>query len=182
MTYQKSMTQISQNSDINPSDKTSLLAFFAKYNKLSENDQAMIAGKSTHTIRRWKRICGLSKNKKPLYEKISYRKKLNRVNEDWDNPEWFYKMYHENGYGIRQIAFMIDKAIRTVEKRLSKYNIKTRSHKDSTKSKNKFANKEWLQRHYVELKWSLDRCAIAACVTKATIVDWLVAFRIFIRD
>lgn len=171
-----------QNSDVNPSDKASLLLFFTKYSKLSENEQAIMANRSTHTIRRWKRICGLSKNKKPLYQKISYRKILNKTSENWDNPEWFNKMYHENGHGIRQIAFMIDKAIRTVEKRFNKYKVKTRTHKDSTKSKNKFANEEWLQRHYVELKWSLEQCAQAACVTKATVVDWLVAFKILIRD
>lgn len=142
----------------------------------------MIADRSTHTIRKWKRDCGLSKGKKSLYKKINYTKKVRKVEADWDNPEWFRKMYNEKKYGIGKIAVMIDKAIRTVEKRLDRYGIKTRAHKESTRSKNKFCNEDWLKRHYEELEWSIGQCADAACVTKATIVDWLVQHKILIRN
>lgn len=172
------MSQTYRNSDINPSDKDSLLAFFAKYNKLSESELAILADRSTYTIRRWKRLCGLSENKQPIYKPITYKKKLPEIIGDWDNPEWFDTMYHKNNYGIHQIATMINKAIRTVEKRFKKYGIRTKSHKGSTKSKNPFCNRDWLHRHYIELRWSKQRCADAACVTRNTISNWLAHFKI----
>lgn len=167
---------------IDPNNKESLLNFFNRYNHLKNHELAVLANRSTSTIREWKRKCGLSVGGKQLYPRVIFKKLVPTPPDNWDNKEWFYDMYVNKKYGTGILAQILGLARSTIWKKLRKYNIKLRSNIDSKRSKNKYCNEEWLRKYYEEYGWSTGNCAEAAGVQSATIYDWLIRFKIKVRD
>jgi len=167
-------------------DQTSVKQFLTKYNKLSETKLAQIAGVSRGTIQYWKRKFGMT-NQNNIPEHLpkkapSVTKPLAPAPSDWDCKEWLEEMYITNGYGTRIIGKLVGKHPNIVYKKLKKYGITTRSIKEATVSKNKYCDYTWLYKHYIEMRWSLAKCAEYADVSPSTIINWLVRFKIPVRD
>jgi transposase-like protein len=98
----------------------------------------------------------------------------------WDNKEWFENAYSK--YGIITISKIIGKTIRTVQKRLAKYEIKTKLWKDSIKSKNPYNNEAWIVEQYFTNKIGVAKMAKIAGVSIYTMYDWLVSKGIYPRS
>jgi transposase len=157
-------------------------AWFQSNNGLSTYELAMLANRSPSTIRNWKRRAGLVMKPSPFPKaRTAWRSKVVQVIDDpsiWDNAEWFRQKYLVEGIGTPTIARMINRSIVLVVKRLKRFNIKTRPHREAVKSKSEFCNLEWLTEFYVNKKWSLKKCARVAGVVSYTIYNWLVRFKI----
>lgn len=190
---------------LDPNNIDSLKKFFEENPYLSTYELAMVVGKSPSTIRNWKRKCGLELKKSPFPKGREYTRREVEVVSDqdlWDTKEWFNKQYTIEGNGIPTIAKMIGKSVSLVAARLKKYGIQTRKHSDAVKSNNQFCNEEWLYTHYTTrdqyVEWctknakqtspdggqglSLAKCAKIAGVVPYTIYNWLVHFKIPMRD
>jgi len=189
---------------VNPSDKEALLKFFETFKGLNNYQLAVLADRSTSTIRGWKRKCGLAAKRKKssrLKHKPNKKQKtLIKFTGDWDNKEWLEKTYRE--YGIQSIAKMVGKNPITIRKRFKKYDIAIIPFEERVKSKNECCSKEWLYYHYGDrdqyLKWCKENkvepdenggmglspieCAALAGVVKETVIDWLTRFKIRIRS
>ena len=165
--------------DLSSPDK--ILAWFQSNNGLTTYDLAMLANKSPSTIRNWKRRAGLKMKPSPFKKGASHtRRKVVEVidNPDiWDNAEWFRQKYLVERHGTPTVARMINRSIVLVVKRLKRFNIKTRPHKEAVRPKSEFCSVEWLTEHYIDKKWSLKKCAQAAGVVSYTIYNWLIHFR-----
>jgi transposase len=190
---------------VDPSDTNSIKKFFEENPYLSTYELAVRAGKSPSTIRNWKRKCGIILKDSPFKTKREYKKRDVGTVDDaavWDNEAWFREKYEDERLGIPTIARMIGRSVSLVAGRLIKYDISTRPHSDAVKSVNPACSEEWLYYHYAtkELytEWcnknarqvdldggkthSLAKCAELAGVVPYTIYNWLVRFRIPMRD
>lgn len=190
---------------VDPNNINSLKTFFDENPSLTTYELAMLVGKSPSTIRNWKRKCGIPLKESPFntkraYEKTNYGSENNAA--IWDTVEWFRQKYEVEGLGIPTIAKIIGKSVSLVANRLSKYNIQTRTHADAVKSDNQFCDEEWLYKHYATreqyVEWcdrntkapnpeggkslSLTKCAELAKVVPYTIYNWLVRFKVPMRD
>jgi len=162
---------------IDPSNENSLIDFFSKFKHLSNTELGVVAGRSPSTIRRWKRMCGLSSGNKPISEPQFTKKQINEVVPiDWDSKEWFSDQYINKKHGVLKIARILGRSRTLVLSRLDRYGIDTRSQKDSTKSSNGCKTFAWLSKYYIENKWSIEQCAKSAGVVNETIKEWLIEF------
>ena len=190
---------------LDPNNINALKKFFEENPSLSTYELAVIAGKSPSTIRNWKRKCGLALKESPFPKGREYtRRQVDSVEDQgiWDTKEWFNQKYAVEGLGIPTIAKMINKSVSLVAARLKRYEIQTRSHSEAVKSINDCCNEEWLYFHYASrdqyVDWctknakqvkaeggqalSLAKCAKLANVVPYTIYNWLVHFKIPMRD
>lgn len=190
---------------VDPNDANSLKKFFDENPSLTTYELAMIVGRSPSTIRNWKRKCGIPLKESPFNTKRTYQKsgytQVTNANV-WDTAEWFRQKYETEGLGIPTIAKIIGKSVSLVANRLAKYDIQTRSHADAVRSDNKFCDEAWLYKHYATrdqyVEWcdrnakaleadggkslSLTKCAELAKVVPYTIYNWLVRFKVPMRD
>lgn len=190
---------------VDPNDLNSIKKFFEDNLYLSTYELAVMAQRSPSTIRNWKRKCGMSLKESPFKAKQEYaRKEVEQVLDAniWDNETWFRQKYEIETLGIPTIAKIIGKSVSLVASRLIKYQVATRSHSDAVKSINTACDEEWLYKHYATrdqyIEWctghakvpdpdggkalSLAKCAELAKVVPYTIYNWLVRFRIPMRD
>lgn len=190
---------------LNPNNIEALKKFFDTNPHLSTYELAIVAGRSPSTIRNWKRKCGIVLKESPFPKGREYKKRDVTIVGDkttWDNKEWFYQRYTIENLGIPTIARMITKSVSLVAGRLKKYDIPTRPHKEAVKSANQACDEAWLYFNYATrdqyVEWctknakpvdpeggkalSLARCSKIAGVVPYTIYNWLVRFKIPMRD
>jgi hypothetical protein len=138
------------------------------------------------SLRNWRVKAGI-KSKTPRSEflkshKLQKKLVIEHVYDPliWDNKKWFEDTYLK--YGIATISKMIGKTIRTVQKRLAKYEIKTNSWRESIKSKNPYNNEAWIVEQYFNKKIGATKMAKIAGVSIYTMYDWLVSNGIYPRS
>lgn len=190
---------------IDPSNLESVKKFFADNPYRTTYELAILAGRSPSTIRNWKRKCGVDLKESPFKGKREYKSRdVEKITDChiWDNEEWFRQKYEQEGLGIPTIARMIGRSVSLVAGRLVKYEIATRSHADAVKSSNPYCNEEWLYTNYATrrqyIDWCIEKkktpsddggksfplakCAEMANVVPYTIYNWLVHYKIPMRD
>lgn len=190
---------------LNPNNIDSLKKFFDDNPHLSTYELAIVAGRSPSTIRNWKRKCGIALKESPFPKGREYKKRdVVSVTDkgQWDSKEWFHARYITDGLGIPTIARMISKSVSLVAGRLKKYEISTRAHSEAVKSVNQSCDEAWLYFNYATrdqyVEWctknakqvdpeggkalSLAKCSEIAGVVPYTIYNWLVRFKIPMRD
>ncbi len=193
--------------DIDPSDIDALAAFLAKYSYYTTYELAQLVDRAPSTIRKWMKACNRKTSKMQFVnsKKVSPPKKTIQIITDpeiWDTQEWFENAYYVEGHGIPTIAKIINRSVSLVVKRLERYGIQTRSYKESMNSKNPYCSEKWLMENYASkeqyVEWcllnnetaigehgkglTLAECAALADVVPYTIYNWLVKFKIPIRD
>lgn len=190
---------------LNPKNVGDLKKFFEENPYLSTYELAIMAGRSPSTIRNWKRKCGISLKESPFPKGREYSRRAIQSTTDqdiWDSRDWFVQKYEKEGLGIPTIARTIGRSVSLVAARLKRYSIPTRPHNEAVKSSNPFCSEEWLYAHYSGrdqyVEWcnrnvkqidpeggrglSLAKCATIAGVVPYTIYNWLVHFKIPMRD
>lgn len=191
---------------VNPTDPVSLKEFFREFRDLTNPEMAILAGRTTDTIREWRRKCDKEIHYDPF---VAWRAKQESRNdvpkiirpEVWDCAEWFKKQYEDNGLGVTTLSKIVRKNKKFVYYRLKKYGVKIRSHKESTESDNPCCSEDWLYYHYSRpleyVGWCQDNriepdehggmalplreCAELAGVVPYTIINWLTHFKMRIR-
>lgn len=176
----------------NPKNLKSLQVFFRDYGHLKNSDLAILANTSSSTIRRWKRRCNVANYAEGWGSNKAFRPfqgtKASKVEvvvvppEVWNNRDWFYQKYVVERLGIPLISRMINRDKNIVLCRFERFNIKTRSYAEASKSKNPCCTYEWLYEHYEIYGMSLEKCAALANVNPYTIYNWLAKFKIYIRN
>lgn len=78
-----------------------------------------------------------------------------------NDKRWLYEQYITNNLGTPTIARMLASKASTVIKKLKEHGIPLRTVSESSKILEKRPDREWLQKHYVDLKWSITKCADA---------------------
>lgn len=163
-------------SKIDKTNQEQIKNWFTKYSHLNVYDHARIIGKNPRYIREMKYRVGI-KGKAPTTKKrgISYKNSIILLPDNWRNKEYIEKTVRKYGAdsiykaaGIcRQRFYQICKAL----------NVKF----SENKSRNPCCTKAWCHRHYVELGYSLEKCAKLAHITHPKFANWLVKFGISIR-
>jgi len=166
--------------DIN--DDVAVKKWFNDHTYLTNSDHAQIAGKSKWWISRLRHRVGLSapppKTKtKPRNRRVSIV--AIDVPSDWDTKEWLQKAILL--YSLKQIAKAVNRSRTVLRKRLKRWGIINKSHKESVRSNNQYCTKAWVYNHYITKGLSQLRCANLAGVSQATFTNWLNRFSIPIR-
>lgn len=171
--------------NIDSSNTKSLIKFFEDHDDYKTHEIACKYSIPISTVRYWKQKVGIKSQESSLTKlKTRYKaKEYEKVTdpEIWDNPEWFKKMYEENGYGAVIISKIIEKSRSTVYNRLIRYEIKIRNVDEAKKSKNVLCNKEWLIENYLKKHIPKYKLAKIAGVSEYTISNWLIKFGILPR-
>ena len=81
------------------------------------------------------------------------------VDEDWDNVDWFSKKYLDERLGMSAIARLLGKSVGFTSDKLEQHGIPKRTHSAAMKGFRNRPDKEWLLEHYIEQKWSIQKCA-----------------------
>jgi hypothetical protein len=167
-----------QLSRVDLNDPKSLRKWFDSHHHLTVNDHAIIMGKCTKTVRKLRKkagICGLKPktNIKPIPRKSP----IIILPSHWRTAEWLtdnIKRYGSDAV-IKATGFT-KKAFYEILRKLKV------PYSGTFSSKNPLCNKAWCYRHYVELNYNLAECARIAGVNRNTISNWLVKFKIPLRN
>lgn len=182
-------------SAVNVDSDESLRTWFEEYPELTNSEHCQITGKSLATITRYKNRAGVSPvyimeledgchvtTKKPNKSAVKRREVQIKVPKDWEtNRDWLESQYPKK-VGLLALAQAIGCSKAKLYRIMADLGIRISSHKRSVKSNNKCCTREWVAEHYVMKRWSLDKCAKKAGVTKTTISQWLTAFGIESRS
>lgn len=95
---------------------------------------------------------------------------------------WMYEQYITNMLGTPTIAKLLATSSSKVIKQLRIFGIQLRTSKESSKLKEKRPSKEWLNKHYNELRWSIDKCAEKFGTGFTAIYSALRDYKFDIRD
>lgn len=171
--------------NVDPKDKDSLRRFFEEHYDYTTLELKLKYGIPTSTLNYWRRKVGLSKKRREAFR--NYRKKPIKVDKItdpkvWDNGPWFHKMYVEKKIGAYVIARIIDRSATVVYRRLKKFGIDRRRHKDAVATKNKYCDNDWLWWNYIYHHRTLKDMAKEAGVNDYTICNWLTEHGIPLRD
>ncbi len=170
---------------IRPKNVDEKKQFFEDYKDYTVYEISLKTKIPVHIIRQWRIDADIKSDTEqaPFLRAHRKRKSVNivKVNSQdvWDNEAWFREAYSK--YGIKTIARIISRTIRTVEKRFKRYGIKTKSLEESVKSKNQYNNREWLVKSYFDDKLGIRKMASIAGVSVYTIYDWLINNDIYPR-
>jgi len=170
---------------VDPSDDESLRQFFDEHYDYTTLELRIKYNIPTSTLNTWRRRVQKSKSRPKVFK--NYRKKPIKVEiindpEVWDNGPWFEEMYVNRKIGAYVIARMINRSVTIVYRRLEKYGITLRSHKEAMEPKNKYHDQNWLWTNYVYHHRTVNDIAKEAGVSYYTICNWLAEFCIPIRD
>lgn len=179
--YEKDLRELRREfKNVCRSDAASLRAWFATHPYLRDNDHARIAEVSLRTVGRWKRVAGIppQPNSLPPYSS-SCRKSTPSVPPNWRCGTWLAEQYPR--FSIRQIARAIGRSYTATRRLLMKQNIQFPTARDAVRSRHPCCSLAWLHDHYVAQARSLGDCARLAGVSKSTMTDWLLSFRLRIR-
>lgn len=170
-----------------------LKAWFKKYDELTNMELAQLADVNVETINDWKRKCGIKLNNRGWGSNLSSRPeafkkapKPKKVEVEqvpksvWKNKKWLTENYKK--YGLVVLSRMTNYPAGNLHTRMLRWGIKMRSPEEATRSKNPYCNREWLEEYYEVLGHTLSECAEVANVNMYTIMNWLVKFKIPIRD
>jgi hypothetical protein len=149
--------------------------FFVRYKFFSTNDLAQVLSLSSRYIRRLKSRTDICRTRGRKTSPQTIKTPLDmELEPGWDCEEWWRRQYQLHGvYILSRISHF---SVKTVRRRLSKYNIKT-----GVRSTNSCRNYEWLHKHYVELDQNVVTCAKLAGVSPDTITTWLNNFKIQVK-
>ncbi len=162
-----------------PKDPRVLRKFFEENRYLRTLELAYIAHRSTYTINKWRKKCGIKAKPCPFKKRrVSSPAVVPKIGTDVES----LKAMYEKGYGYATIARMANIGHEWVMRKLKKNGVKSRPIGETTKSKNPCCNAKWLDDHYVIEGLSQKKCAEIAGVNSATICLWLVKFGFDIRD
>jgi transcriptional regulator with XRE-family HTH domain len=163
-------------SQVDIGNPASLRQWFKHHPYLKSNEHALIAGVALDTIGRWKRMAGLTKPKEsiPFPTKISSAPSI-LVTTNWATKEWL-----ENNitlYGVRQIAKAAGCSRSRVRELLRRFIIPI----PKMRSQHACRNENWLREYVIRRRWSFEKCAKEAGVSKQTISRWLAGFGIHLQ-
>jgi transposase-like protein len=96
-----------------------------------------------------------------------------------DDPDWLERAYVKQGRTVRSIAQELGASHVTVWRRLVKCGIPRRRRRSSALA---CADREWLQRHYLDEGRSLRGCAAIAGASHESVRHWLRVFNLPVRD
>jgi len=128
------------------------------HSHLTKRDKAKLAGVDIGTIAYWSRsLAGKT-------ARIKTNDTLAQLlpDETWDNYEWLNDHYNTQQLGIPTIARKIGVSNSRIVGSLERFGIKRRSLKEAMNNLAKRPTKEWIQQHYIDLGWSIDKCAAKA--------------------
>lgn len=160
-------------------DYDKLREFFCKYSFLTIYDLAQTIDLTPYYIRKHRRNAGFVSKVKLPQPKIKQVPAVIDVPPHWDTKEWFESVYPK--YGMYTICKMTGQNPSKIYRRMKKYGIKIRSHKEAMHPKNEYCNKQWLEDCYIHQKMSLPEMAKIAGVSIDSITTWLNRYKISIR-
>jgi hypothetical protein len=154
----------------------SLRQWFESHPYLKANDHALIAGVGLDTIGRWKRQAGLTTQKKSIPRPIQepYVNTI-KVPANWATKEWLE--HNITIFGARQIARAAGCSRSKVRKLLRRFNIRI----PKVRLRHACRTENWLREYVIRRRWSLEKCAKEAGVSKQTISRWLTGFGIHVQ-
>ena len=170
--------------EIDSSNTDELKRFFEEHYDYTTPELSFKYGIPPSTLRYWKRKAKIESTKPKAFTAVRKKSKVETVNDSnvWDNAEWFQEHYVNKRIGAYIISRMINRSVVVVYRRLERYGIKRRSHREATKPTSEYYNREWLIENYFKHKRSLGSIAAEVGVTPYTISNWMVSLKLLPRD
>jgi len=171
--------------EVDPSDDESLKKFFDDHYDYTTLELRLKYNIPTSTLNTWRRRVNRQKDRpKPFKNYIKETVKVEKILDPkiWDNGPWFKEMYVKRKIGAYVIARMINRSAIIVYRRLKRYGIELRSHKEALKPRSKYYNKQWLWENYIYHHKPIKQIVKETGVSYYTIYNWLAEFGIPIRD
>lgn len=145
---------------------------------MSIRDMAVEADVRVRTMKYW---VDLLLGRKKVRDKKPNDSSVDRAT--WDSRDWFEAKYTVEKLGMSAIAHLIGRSVGFVNGKLAEFGIKKRSFKDAMSLLRKpLPTQEWLQKHYVDLGWSIVKCAKTFKTHFDNIIERLREFGIKARD
>lgn len=155
---------------VDRADPAALRAWFERYDYLSRNDLACIAGVTLRTLRRWRNMAGFPLvDRRPPTPYPRLPRPALVAPPDWRAGRWLADHYPR--HGVRAIARAIGRSYTATRRLLRRRGLLPGRRRPP---RHPCATREWLRRHYTEAGLSLSACARRAGVGRATMTDWLV--------
>jgi hypothetical protein len=163
-------------SHVDIGNPTSLRQWFECHPYLTSSDHALIADVALDTVGRWKRMAGLTKPKEsmPSPTQIPSVPSID-VSTNWATKEWLE--HNITLYGVRQIAKAAGCSRSLVRELLRRFHITI----PKVRSRHACRNESWLREYVIRRRWSFEKCAKEAGVSKQTISRWLAGFGIHLQ-
>lgn len=171
--------------DIDSNNKESMLKFFIDHEDYTTFELCCKYGIPVSTINYWRRKVGLpSKKRNKIFSKRNIITKPIKIldPEIWDNGPWFEEMYNKREIGAYEISKIINRSTVIVYRRLNRFRIPIREHKEAVKPKSKFFDKQWLWNNYVRHHRTLVDISKEIGINPYTLCGWLSHFAIPVRD
>jgi len=161
---------------IDQSNPKALRKWFEEYAYLNIQDLSIIIGKCSRDVRALRRSVGIQGKAPKTKNRATTRTvDIAELPDNWRTREWLIE--HLPKYGSNSII----RATGLTKKRFYEILRKLEVPLPGRINKNPCYTKAWCHRHYVELGYSIRKCAKIAGVTHPTFVDWLIKFKIQIR-
>jgi len=164
---------------VDRSSPASLRAWFEGHPYLTRNDVARIGSVSLRTVGRWWTRAGhpTAARQGPCYRRPPPLPLV--APADWRASRWLVEQYLS--HSIRAIARAVGRSYTSTRRRLQRLGVQFPTKRDAVRSRHPCCTLRWLFGHYVVQGLSITRCARLAFVSKSTITNWLITFRLRIR-
>lgn len=167
---------------IDPTSPQHLRKWFLAHPYLTNHDLAIIANRSSNTIRCWRRKAGIS-NPRPrstYVPKVITSPALIEVPSHWNTRDWLEQQLQR--HSTESLAKAIGITWATMRKYLHAHGLRPKTHREAVRSTNACCNHAWCWRHYMELGLSAQQCAKLAGVSTETFRVWMTSLRIPLRS
>jgi len=171
--------------NVDSNNKESIKEFLLDHHDYTTFELCCKYGIPVSTINYWRRKVGLpSKKRNKIFAPFKRKAKIIKVldPETWDNGPWFEEMYNVRGIGAYEISKIINRSKEIVYRRLNRFRIPIREHKEAVKTKNKFFDGQWLWDNYIKYHRTLIDISKEIGINPYTLCGWLSHFAIPIRD
>lgn len=167
----ESMTSISKRTGISCSQLSRIFRAKNIQRTKFELDKSFFESNKDKSYRQISEESGLPLKRVMHLYRVAYGKPLTKGKTDFTDNEpsvdinlindksWLYEQYIIKKLGTPSIAKMLASKTSTVIKKLKEHKIPLRNISQASKMLEKRPDKDWLIKHYVDLQWSITKCA-----------------------
>ncbi|MBD3408401.1 MAG: hypothetical protein GF411_19920 [Candidatus Lokiarchaeota archaeon] len=190
----KTLQYISDSSGLSKSQLSRIFRELGVKRKKYELDKDYFDSNKNKTARQISEETGISIKRVMHLKRIASGAKISKGKTDFtdcdptvdpgliNNHDWLYEQYVTNKLGAPSIAKMLGSKCSTIYKMFKRFGISRRNISQAMEVKKKWPSKDWLEDHYNNSKWSVERCSVEFGTNWEAIYEALKHYNIPLRD